>query len=188
MRERRLEVVIALGKAPRFHAVRRQQCRVRQQQFCKRVHHLIARKLVATAGRQHRIQYQRDTRIVGNDFGDRRNVLNASQHTDLDRVDLHILEQAARLIGDPIRIDRENVFDARRVLHGECRHDRQGMAAHAGERQKIGLQTGAAGRIGRSERENDGRALGLRVGHWGTSEQALEVAKSNAFANEIVTL
>ena len=68
--------------------------------------HLVARELVAAAGGEHRIEHQRHVGIVGDDLGDRRDVLDAAEHADLERVDRHVLEQAARLVGDPVGVDR----------------------------------------------------------------------------------
>ena len=53
-----------------------------------------------------------------------------------------------------------HVVDAHGVLYGDRGDHRQRMAAHARERQDVGLQTGAAARIGGGKDENDGRQIG----------------------------
>ena len=50
------------------------------------------------------------------------------------------------------------------VLHGDRGHDRQRMAAHAGERQHVGLQPGAARGIRAGKRQDDRRDFEWRVG------------------------
>jgi len=64
------------------------------------------------SGRLHRVEDHRDVGIVGQNLGDRRNALDAAQHADLERVDRHVLEQAARLVGDPLGVEREDRLDA----------------------------------------------------------------------------
>ena len=126
--------------------------------------HLVAREFVAAARCEHRIEDQRNVGIVGHDLGDRGDVLDAAEHADLERVDRHVLEQAARLVGDPVGVDRLHAFDAQRVLHRDRRDDRQRMAAHARERQDVGLHSRAAGRIGRRERQHERRKFRIVVG------------------------
>ena len=163
-------VIVGLREPPRLHAVRRQYRRLRQKQLPQRVKHFVARKLVATAGRQHRVEHQRYVGIVGQDLRDRGYVLDAAQCAYFERIDRHVLEQAARLVGDPVGIDRLQRFDSHGVLHGDRGDHRQRVATHAGERQDVGLNARAAGRIGRGEGEHQRREVGVlicRIGHRG---------------------
>ena len=162
--ERRLVVVLDVGEPARFQAVGREDRRLRQQQLAHRVRHLVAGELVAATRGQHRIEDQRHVRIVGDDLGDRRDVLDAAEHADLERVDRHVLEQRSAPGRRPSRSRSPAGPRRRRVLHGDRRDHRQRMAAHAGERQDVGLQAGAARRIGCGEREHDGRKFGIVVG------------------------
>ena len=140
---------------------------MRQQELAQRVGHLVGRELVAAARGEHGIEHQRHVGIVGDDFRDRGDALDAAQHADLERVDRNVLEQAARLVGHPLGVERLDALDAARVLHGDRGDDRQRMAAHAREREDVGLQAGAARRIGRGERQHDGRKIGFGVGGHG---------------------
>ncbi len=148
-------LLLEIREAPRFHAVRCQDRRLGEQQLAQRVPHLVGGELVAASRCEHGIEHERHVRIVGEDLGDRRDVLDAPEHADLECVDRHVLEQRARLVRDPVGVDRHHAFDAERVLHGQRRHDRQRMTSHARECQKVGLQAGAARRIGSGEREHD---------------------------------
>ena len=140
---------------------------MRQQQLADRVRHFVGGELVAAAGREHGIEHQRHVGIIGDDLRDGGDALEASQHADLERVHRHVLEQAARLVGDPLGLHCLDSLDAERVLHGDRGDDRQRMAAHAGERQDVGLQAGAARRVRRGERQHDGRKFGFGVGGHG---------------------
>ena len=71
-----------------------------------RVGHFVRRELVAAAGREHGIEHQRNVGIVGNDFRDGGDALEAPQHADLECVDGNVLEQTARLVGHPLGLDR----------------------------------------------------------------------------------
>ncbi len=164
---KRRVVVLDVGEPPRLEAVRREDRRVRQQQLADRVGHFVRREFVAAAGGEHRIEHQRHVGIVGEDLRDGGDALEASQHADLERVHRHVLEQAARLVGHPFGVHRQEPLDAARVLHGDRGDDRQRMAAHAGERQDVGLQAGAARWIGRGERQHDGRKFGFGIGGHG---------------------
>ncbi len=113
-------LVAVVDREPaRFEAVRRDDRRLRHEQLAQRDHHFLGRELVAAAGSEHRIEHERDLRIIGNDFGDRGDGLDAAEHADLERRDRHVLEHAARLVGDPFRVDRAHVVDAGRVLDGD---------------------------------------------------------------------
>ena len=101
----RVVVVVAFREEAHLEAVGREDRRLRQQQLAQRVRHVVARELVAAAGREHRIEDQRHVGIVGDDLRDRRDVLHAAEHADLERVDRHVLEQAARLVGHPVGVD-----------------------------------------------------------------------------------
>ena len=147
---------------------------MRQQELAHRGLHLLGRELVAAARGEHRVEDQRHVGIIGDDLGDRGDDLDAAQHADLERIDRHVLEQAARLVGDPLGVERLHAFDAERVLHGDRRDDRQRMAAHARERQDVGLQARAAGRIRRREREHERRKFGIVVGRHGAGERRID--------------
>ena len=98
---------------------------------------------------------------------------DAPQHADLEGVHRDVFEEASRLIRHPLGVQRLNTLDAARVLHRDRSHDRQRMAPHAREREDVGLQAGAARRIGRGERHHDGREIGFGVGgHGGTAGAA----------------
>jgi hypothetical protein len=140
------------------------QRRLRQQELAHRARHVGRRELVAAPGREHGIEDRAGSRDSRDDLGDRGDVLDAAEHAELERVDRHVLEQLARLVGHPVGVDRQHALDAERVLHGERGHDRQRMAAHARERQEVGLQSRAARRIGRGERQHDGRGSARSFG------------------------
>ena len=74
--------------------------------------HLVARQLVAAAGGQDWIEDERHIRIVGQNLGDRGDILDAAEHADLEHVDRHVFEETACLIGDPLRIERLDALDA----------------------------------------------------------------------------
>jgi len=103
--------------------------------------------------------------------GDRRRVLGRRHHADLDRNDRHVGQHDAGLPGDPFGGDRLHAGNAGRVLRGDRGNDRKRMAAHRGERQQVGLQTGAAARVGAGKREHDGwqRAGARHVGRSASS-------------------
>ena len=79
---------------------------MRQQELANGVGHFVGRELVAATGREHGIEHQRNVGIVGYDFRDGGDALEASQHSDLERVHRNVLEQAARLVGDPLGVQR----------------------------------------------------------------------------------
>ena len=133
--ERWFLVFFGVGQTPGFGTVGRQDRRTRQQELAQRVEHLVARQLVAATRGEHGIEYQRYVRIIGEDLRDGSNVFDAAEHADLECVDGHVLEQAARLVGDPLGVERLHAFDAHRVLHRDGGQHRQRMTAHARERQ-----------------------------------------------------
>ncbi len=126
--------------------------------------HFVAGELVAASRGKNRIEYQRNVGVIRNDLGDRGDVLHAAERADLERIDGHVLEQTARLIGDPLRIDRLHGLDAEGILHRDRGDDGQRVTAHAGERQQIGLDTRAAGRVGSGERQHQRRKIGIVIG------------------------
>ena len=136
------------GESPRFHAVRDDDRRLRQDQVLDRGDHLVVGQFVAAAVRQHRVEHQRDIRIVGNDFGDRRNVFDAAEQADLERVHGHVFQHAPRLVGDEVGVDGKDTLDTERVLDGNGGDDGQRMTAHRSQRQHIRLHPAAARRIG----------------------------------------
>jgi len=67
---------------------------------------ILGRKLVAATGGKYRIEDKRHVGIVGHDLRYRRDVLDAADHSDLERGHRHILEHQPRLVHHPFRIDR----------------------------------------------------------------------------------
>jgi hypothetical protein len=110
---------------------------------------------------------------VGDDLGDRCDVLDTADRTDLQGVHGDVLEEAARLVGDPIGVDRQDALDPGRVLDGDGGDDRQRVAAHARERQQISLQAATSGGVGTGERQHDRRrGAARRKGHLGHARTA----------------
>src|SRR5208337_2067055 len=68
--------------------------------------------------------------------------------------------------GDPFGVQGLDSLDAERVLDRDRREHRQRMAAHARQRQDIGLQAGAAARVGGGEGQHDRRVRGSLLGGW----------------------
>ena len=126
-------------------------------------------------------------RIVGEDFGDRRDVLDAAERADLERVDRHVLEQATGLVGDPFRVDWLDGFHAKRVLHRDRGDDRQRVATHARQSQQVGLYAGASGRIGRGERQHQRWEFRIFVGRRGHCRIGAKIASGDAAHRKLRT-
>ena len=168
-----LDVVVERETA-RFDAVGRQQRRLRQQQFDHGGDGLLVGQRIAAAGGEHRIEHQRDVGIVGEDFGDDGNDFGAAEQAELEGRHRHVFEQGARLVGDPVGVDVQDVLDPARVLDGQGRDDGERMAAHARQRQQVGLEAGAAGGVGSGEGQDDGRRqFGSGRGHEEAPSRAL---------------
>ena len=127
----------------------------RHERLQQRGQNSLARQLVTAARCEHRVEHERHVRVRGGDFGDGAHVVCGRQHADLECRHLAFGEHAARLARHELRGDRFELLHAARVLHREPGEHRQRMAAERGEREQIGLQPGAAGGIGRRERQND---------------------------------
>src|SRR5437879_2564750 len=153
-------LAVALDKAPSLAAVGGENCGLGKKQLTHPRNHVLGCKLVAASGGKYRIEDKRDIGIVGNDLRDRRDVFDASDHSDLERGDRHILEHEARLVHHPLRIDGLQVLDARGVLDCDCGNDGKRVATHRGERQQIRLHSGATGRICSRKRKHDRREGG----------------------------
>jgi len=78
---------------------------MRQQELAQRIGHLLGRKLVAPSGGQDGIEHQRHVGIVGDDFRDGRNDLDAPEHADLECSDRNVLEKATGLVRHPLGIE-----------------------------------------------------------------------------------
>ena len=115
--ERALVVFVGIGQVSHLEAVGSEDRCLRQQKLAQRMRHLLGREFIAAPRCEHRIQDQRHVGVVGHDLGDHRDVLDTSQHADLEGIDRHILEQAPRLVGHPVGIDGEHALHAQRVLH-----------------------------------------------------------------------
>ena len=76
--------------------------------------------------------------------------------SDLHRVDADIVEHGIELRGDERRIGRVDCGNAARVLRGERRDDARAVGAERGERLQVGLDAGAAARIGTGDGEDVG--------------------------------
>src|SRR5258706_3087757 len=76
-----IHVVLAffLHEPARFYAVGSNDGRLRYQQFAQRRNHLVGHQFVAAAGREYRIEHQRNLRIIGHHFRDRGNILGAAE-------------------------------------------------------------------------------------------------------------
>jgi hypothetical protein len=153
-----------LRQPPRFEAVGCDQRGLRQQQPDHRLDHLFIGKLVAAAGRQHRIEHQRYVRVIRHHLGDGGDHFDTAQQADLEGRHRHVLQQGPRLVGHPARFDRQHALDTGGVLHRDGGQHRQRMAAQAGHGQDIGLDAGTAGRIGGGKTEDGGRRGGCGGG------------------------
>ena len=109
------------------------------------------------------VEHYRDRRVRAEHRGDRRGVLERSDHPDLERADRHVRQDEPCLFGNPVGTDWLHGPDADRVLRGDRGDHRKRMTAHRGERQKVALQSGAAARVGTGERNHDrGERSGAR--------------------------
>jgi hypothetical protein len=126
-------------------------------QFAQASDHILVGQLVATPGSEHGVDNQWDIRVVGDDPGDHRDILAAAEEADLESRNRHVLQNTPRLILDTVRSDCQNAAHADRILHGQRRHHRQGMAADRRKGHQVGLQPGPPGGIAGGEGKNDGR-------------------------------
>ena len=161
---REIGVVVAVfsiirGEATSFNAVWRDDGGLRNQQFADCRQHVFGCEFIAAPRGQHRVENQRDFGVIGNHFGDRSNGFETAEHADLECGDRHVFENAARLVGDPFTVDRQHAVDAHGVLHRDCGDHGNRVATHAGKRHDVGLQSGAAGRIGGGEHHDNGRGI-----------------------------
>src|SRR5713101_134716 len=149
-------LALALNEAASFTAVGGENGGLGQKQLAHRRNHVLGRKLVAASGGKYRVEDERHVGIVRHDLRDRRDVLDAADHSDLERGDRHVLEHQARLVHHPLWVDGLQVLDAGRVLDGDCRNYGERVTTHRGERQQIRLHSRAAGRICSGKRKHDG--------------------------------
>ena len=101
-------------------------------------------KAGAAAGGQHRVEHQRDLRVLLQDVMYGAGVGGAAEHADLESGYRHVCQHGLCLRDDGIGIERGKAGNITRVLHGQCREDRCGMAILAGECLNVSLQSGAA--------------------------------------------
>ena len=125
--------------------------------------HFIGRELVAASRSKHRIEHHRHIGIVREDLGDGGDIFDAAKCAYLERIDRHVLEQTARLIGNPFGVDRLQRLNAERILNRDRRNDGKRMTAHACQRQQIGLNAGAAGRIRGGKAQHQRRKCGVLI-------------------------
>jgi hypothetical protein len=149
-------------QAARLHGVGGDHRRLGQDQLAQGFEHRLGGQLVAAPGGHHRIDHHRDVGVVGDDLGDHLDVLDAAEHAELEGLHRHVLEHRPGLLGYEIGIDRQDVLDTRGVLHGEGGDDGERVATHAGERQHVGLDAGAAGGVGGGKTRTRGGVRSLR--------------------------
>ena len=148
------------GKPTGLHGVGGDHRRLGKDELAEHLEHGVRGQLVTPAGGHHRIDDDRDVRIVGDDLRDHRDVVGTAQHPELEGLNRHVLEDRPGLFGNKVGIDRQHVLHARRILDGECGDDGKGMAAHACQRHDVGLDAGATRGVGCGENENQ-RGIGI---------------------------
>jgi len=163
-----LVLIILIGQvfrqAPRLDAVGGEHCGLRQQQVDQCAHQLLVGERIAAPGTEHRVEHQGNIGVVGNHFGNGGDGFDTADHADLDRRHRHVLQHAARLVGDPLGLHRQEVIHAHGVLHGDGGNHGEGMATQAGQSEDIGLKAGTAGRVGAGKNQHDGWGRGGQSG------------------------
>lgn len=145
-----------------LQAVWRQHGRAWEERGAQYLHRFGIRERIAAARGKHRIEHHGSVRVFGEDRGDDLRIARRTEHTELERRDRNILEHAARLTLDPRRFDREQAFDALRVLHRECGQHRQRMAAETRDGQEVRLYPRTAGWIEAANARTIGGVDGMR--------------------------
>jgi hypothetical protein len=116
-----------------------------------------------------RVQDQRHVGIVRDDLCHHRDDFGRTEHAHLERRHRHVLEHAARLVGDPVRIDRRKDSTPAVSWTVSARDHGQGIATHAREREQVGLQPAPlvgslAANVSTTGREKAGSVMGKTRG------------------------
>ena len=89
--------------------------------------------------------------------GDHRQLGDAAEQAELDRVGPRVRQQHAQLFIEQGRIGSNHAADIARVLHGQRGDQTQRVDAVGDQRFDVGLQAGAADRIEAGQTEHTGR-------------------------------
>jgi hypothetical protein len=136
-----------------------EQRRLRREQVGERFAQLVGGKHVFVVEREVGGKDEGDVVVVGDHFGDRAHHLGPCRGADLEGGDRHVLEQHPRLRRDDVGIEAGDFVAGGRVAHCVAGEHGHAVAAHAGKRHQVGLQAGAACRVGQAEAENDRRSV-----------------------------
>jgi len=147
--------IVEPGQLAGFLAVRRQDGRAGKQEIDNRSEQLPVRHRRAAAGREHRIEHDRNLRMFQQYRMNRRGGFMMADQADLEGFDVQVREHRIRLADDVFGMLRQQFFDVAGVLLGQRGDHAGGMAAVADQGFDIGLHAGPAARVMAGKAEDD---------------------------------
>jgi hypothetical protein len=136
----------------RLVQVRRHDRREGEEPRDERPDRVVLEQLRARARDHHRVDDERH-RVLLEVVGHGLDQPTREQHPGLRRVDAEIREHCLELVDDELRRQLVDRLHPDGVLRGERDQDRHAVHARAGERLQVGLNPGAAARVGGRDRQ-----------------------------------
>ena len=136
----------------RLGQVRRHDRREREEAADQRLDGVVLQQLRARAGDHDRIDHERNGMAL-EELRDGLDDRAREEHPRLRRVDADVVEDGVELRADEVRRQLVHGRHRRRVLGGQRDERARPVRARGGERLQVGLDAGAAARVGRGDRQ-----------------------------------
>jgi hypothetical protein len=140
----------------RLRQIRRQYGGQRQQFLAQTLHRRVGQQRGATLGHHHRVDHQHRRAPATQAVGDRSHHVGAAEHAELDGIDADVGEHGVDLRRHERRRQRFDGADAAGVLRRQAAQGRHAVNAQRGKGLQVGLDAGAAGRIGTGDAQDVG--------------------------------
>ncbi len=172
------------GQRLRLGKVRRHDRGEREQAADQRLDGVVLEQLCARACDQHRVDDERNG-VALEELRHRLDDRAREEHPGLRRVDADVVEDGLQLRADEVRRQLVHRCHRDRVLGGERDDGARPVRARGGKRLQIGLDAGAAARVGRGNRQHAWNHSAPFARHGGTHGSPMRPLLRRSFRTNV---